>query len=67
MGAALWRLDDGEDWLYRPVLRGCLDGARLFDGSIDLEGVARLNQALDVMDHNEKVIFDREKSRQAKR
>ena len=49
--------------MYRPVLRGCLDGARLFDGSIDLEGVARINAALDVMDHNERVFFERERDK----
>ena len=49
------------------MLRGCLDGARLFDGSIDLEGVARLNQALDVQDHNERIYYERERERVRKR
>ena len=46
-------LPGGEDWLLRPVLRGCLKAESLVDGSVDLEYVALINDALDVQDENE--------------
>lgn len=41
-----------EDWVLRPVLRGLLKGESLLDGSVDLEYVALLNEALDVEAEN---------------
>jgi hypothetical protein len=43
----------GEDWLMRPVLRGLCRYESLKDGSVDLCDIARMNEALDVSDHNE--------------
>lgn len=45
------------------MLRGCIDGARLFDGSISLEALARINEALDVQDHNERVLMEKEQAK----
>lgn len=45
-------MEDGEDILYRPVLAGRLDARALDDGSISLEGVMRLNEAIDVENEN---------------
>jgi hypothetical protein len=44
---------NGEDWLLRPVLRKLLNYKSLIDGTVDLEDVAKLNDALDVSDENE--------------
>ena len=42
----------GEDWLYRPVLRGLCKLESLYDGSLDLLAIAKANEALDVHDEN---------------
>lgn len=44
----------GEDWLLRPVLAGCCRYESLIDGTLGLEDVALLNDALDVKDENER-------------
>jgi len=43
---------EGEDLLYRPVLRGILDPRALDDGSISLGRIMLLNEAIDVEDEN---------------
>lgn len=43
---------EDEDWLFRPVMRGMLRAESLRDGSVDLEYVALLNEALDVEGEN---------------
>ena len=45
-------MPDGEDWLLRPVLAGCIRYESLIDGTLDLADVATLNDALDVRDEN---------------
>lgn len=44
----------GEDWLLRPVLAGCCRYEALLDGTLCLEDVAALNEALDVQAENER-------------
>jgi hypothetical protein len=39
---------DGEDWLFRPVMRGLIKGESLLDGSVSLAYIALLNEAIDV-------------------
>ena len=46
-------MDGGEDWLMRPVMRGILRAESLIDGSVDLEYVAFLNEAIDVEIENQ--------------
>lgn len=46
-------MPDGEAWLFRPVDRGWIRAESLIDGSVDLEFVATLNDAIDVRDYNE--------------
>jgi hypothetical protein len=46
----------GEDWVMRPVLRGLCRYESLIDGTVDLFDVARMNEALDVHDENERRI-----------
>ena len=41
-----------EDWLLRPVLRGLCKYESLIDGTLGLEDVALLNEALDVEAEN---------------
>lgn len=47
-------LPGGEDWLMRPVLRGLCRYESLINGEIDLEDVARMNDAITVQDENER-------------
>lgn len=44
----------GEDWLFRPALRGCCRYESLLDGTLSLADVADLNDALDTQDENER-------------
>lgn len=47
-------MSTGEDWLMRPVLRGLCRYESLLDGNLDLYDIARMNEALDVQDENER-------------
>lgn len=42
----------GADFLMRPVLRGMCRYESLKDGTLDLNDVAELNEAIDVADEN---------------
>ena len=42
----------GEDWLLRPVVEGMCSYEALKDGTLDLEDIARMNDALAVRDEN---------------
>lgn len=42
-----------EDWLFRPVLRGLIPATALLDGSVDLEFISLLNEAIDVEQENQ--------------
>lgn len=44
----------GEDWLLRPVDAGWCKFESLLDCTLDLEHVAKMNDALDVKAENEK-------------
>jgi hypothetical protein len=44
---------DGEDWLMRPVLEGMCNYESLIDGTLGMEDVARMNDAIDVRTENE--------------
>jgi len=44
---------ESEDWLFRPVIRGMLKAESLIDGSVDLEFIALLNEAIDVEQENQ--------------
>lgn len=43
---------DGEDWLMRPVLGRLCAYESLVDGTLDLNDISRLNEALDVQAEN---------------
>lgn len=43
----------GHDWIYRPVAAGWLKAESLIDGSIDLEYILELNDAIDVKAEND--------------
>lgn len=47
-------LPGGEDWLLRPVVRGLCRYESLLNGTLSLEDVGRMNDALDVQDENER-------------
>jgi hypothetical protein len=46
-------MEGGEDWLLRPALRGLCGYEGLRDGTLDLEDVAVMNEALDVEQENQ--------------
>jgi hypothetical protein len=46
-------MGDEEDWVMRPALEGLCRYESLKDGTLDLEDVARMNEALDVRAENE--------------
>ena len=46
-------MNDGEDWLMRPVLEGMCKYESLTDCTIDLRDIARMNAAIDVRNENQ--------------
>jgi hypothetical protein len=44
---------ENEDWLLRPVIEGMCHYESLKDGTLDLEDIARMNEALDIRAENE--------------
>lgn len=50
--APMLAMADEEDWLFRPVLRGLISGESLINGTVDLEYIALLNEAIDVEQEN---------------
>lgn len=51
-------MPDGEDWLYRPILEGLCKYESLKDGSIDLEDIAIMNDALDCKLDNDHIFAE---------
>jgi hypothetical protein len=49
-------MTNGEDWLMRPVLRGLCRYESLIDGTLGLIDIACMNDALNVLDENERRI-----------
>lgn len=47
-------MQDGEDWLMRPVLRGLCRYESLVEGKLRLIDFARMNEALDVEAENQR-------------
>jgi len=47
-------LPDNEDWLLRPVMAGMCRYESLIDGSLGMVDIARMNDALDVRDENQR-------------
>jgi hypothetical protein len=52
-------MQNGEDWLLRPVLAGCLSYEALKDCSVSLYDVLKLNDALDVQAENQERLTPR--------
>lgn len=51
-------LPNQEDWLLRPVIKGMCKYESLRDGTLDLNDIALMNDALDVVADNEQLIND---------
>jgi hypothetical protein len=47
-------MNDGEDWVIRPVSRGMCRYESLIDGTLDLSDVARMNDYLDITEENQR-------------
>lgn len=47
------RLPQGEEWLWRPFMRGKCEYLHVVDGTLDLSDIAQMNDLLDVMDEND--------------
>jgi hypothetical protein len=58
---------DGEEVLFRPVLRGMYPSTALEDGSIDLAHVMLCNEALDIEAENDRRSGEWEREQQMKR
>lgn len=52
-------LPGGEDWLLRPVVKGMCRFESLKNGDLDLEDIALMNDALDVLAENERLAMER--------
>lgn len=46
-------MPDGEDFLWRPVMRGMLSADKLIGTQLDLAFIARCNEAIDVEIENQ--------------
>lgn len=44
---------DKEDWIMKPVLEGLCSYESLINGVLDLEDIARMNDAIDVKYENQ--------------
>ena len=53
-------MPDNEDWIMRPVLRGMCKYESLIEGRIHVEDIARMNDALDVLEENQQRSRDAE-------
>ena len=47
-------LPDGEDWLMRPIIKGLCRFESLVDGKLTLADFALMNDALDVVEENDR-------------
>jgi hypothetical protein len=47
-------LPDGEDWLMRPIIKGLCRYESLLDGKLTLADFALMNDALDVVEENDR-------------
>lgn len=46
-------MPNGEDWILRPVMNNLIKYESLLDGTLTIEDIALLNDALDVKAENE--------------
>ena len=51
-------MPDGEDFLWRPILRGVMQERDLYDRAINLSRFVDANEALDIFDENESRVAD---------
>ncbi len=49
----------GEDWIFRPVMRGMCRYESLKNGDLDLFDVAQMNEAIDVEEENRMRIAEK--------
>ena len=47
-------MNDGEDWIMRPVAKQLCKYESLIDGTLDLKDIARMNDCLDAQEENER-------------
>lgn len=53
-GFELVQFKDGEDFVMRPLIRGLCRYESTKDGALDMADFARMNDALDISDENER-------------
>jgi hypothetical protein len=46
-------MHNARDWLYRPVIAGMCKVESLYDGTLDLEAIDDMNEALDAAEERE--------------
>lgn len=49
---------DGEDWVMRPCVKGMCLYESMLSGKISLHDIARMNEALDVIETNRRKARD---------
>jgi hypothetical protein len=57
-------MNDGEDWLMRPVLEGLCKYESLLDGTLSLEDLQMMHESLDVKYENDRRYMEYEKAKQ---
>ena len=57
--AELVRMLDDEDWMMRPVINGMCRYESLKDGTVSLDDLSRMNEALDVQAENRRRLHPR--------
>ena len=53
-------MTSGEDFLYRPILRGMCKAESLQDGTLDLLGITKLNECIDVERRNSDLLNNKD-------
>lgn len=56
-------MQDGLDWLLRPVARGMCQYESLVNNALDLCDIMIMNDCLDVLDENERRLISFHKNR----
>lgn len=49
-------MNESEDWLMKPVLRGLCGYESLLNGALNIVDIARMNDAINVFDYNNSLV-----------
>jgi hypothetical protein len=60
-------MEDGEDFLMRPVMEGMCKYESWLDGTLDLADAARMNEAISIRNHNQFLIEEAYRNKKDRR